>query len=90
MAIMVKSQMGPGLYLQGPLKLEVVFCFAKSPRRADRDYYHHYRPDLSNLIKLIEDVCSRVVYHDDCQIAEIHAVKVYSSPARTQFTLSQL
>jgi Holliday junction resolvase RusA-like endonuclease len=90
LAILIKNQLCGAMFLEGPLRLEVIFCFAKSRRRTDSDYYHIYRPDLSNLIKLIEDVCTRLLYHDDCQIAQIQAIKVYSSPARTEFTVTQI
>ena len=31
--------------------------------------------DLSNVIKAVEDACNRIVYEDDGQIDELHAVK---------------
>lgn len=35
--------------------------------------------DLSNYIKLIEDACNKIVYHDDKQIVAIHAYKSVKS-----------
>lgn len=53
--------------------------------------YHVYRPDLSNLIKMIEDVCVDVgIIEDDCLIASITARKLYGDPSRTEFYFSRL
>lgn len=53
--------------------------------------YHCYRPDISNLIKFIEDVCvdARII-EDDCLIASISARKLYSDEARTEFYFETL
>jgi Holliday junction resolvase RusA-like endonuclease len=81
--------------LYGPLHLEVTF-FMQMPkvnlRRAAQmmGAYHYHRPDLSNLIKFVEDALSTVVYRDDSLIATVTAAKVFSSDARTEFTLREL
>ena len=53
--------------------------------------YHVYKPDLSNLIKFIEDVCvdSRII-EDDCLIASISSRKLYSDNPRTEFYFETL
>lgn len=40
------------------------------------------KPDLSNIIKAIEDGCNGVVYRDDSQICSMTAVKRYTSEDR--------
>jgi len=37
------------------------------------------KPDLDNIIKLIQDSLNGVVYKDDCQIVALHSTKVYGS-----------
>jgi Holliday junction resolvase RusA-like endonuclease len=74
-----------------PLKLTVRFYFgeARSSRKAEtggvRDGWHIKRPDLSNLIKYIEDVCQGIVYDDDCSIVQICASKEFSTQSYTEF-----
>lgn len=48
---------------------------------------HIFIPDLSNLIKYIEDVCKGILYHDDCLIAEIQANKRQALVPRTEFRI---
>ncbi len=53
--------------------------------------YHVYKPDISNLIKFIEDVCvdTRII-EDDCLIASISARKLYDVNPRTEFYFESL
>jgi len=74
---------------QGPLRLEIIFYFPRS-RETRKETWHHMRPDTTNLIKLIEDVCNKLLYEDDCQIAWIDARKMYSSKPRVEFDLHEL
>lgn len=36
------------------------------------------RPDIDNIIKIIEDALNGVAYHDDSQITKVTAMKIYS------------
>ena len=72
--------------LERPLILEVDFFF-KPPRKKDNGLPHSGRPDLSNLVKFIEDVAIGVLYKDDAQICEIRARKFYGLPERTALGL---
>ena len=51
-----------------------------------------FAPDLSNLIKLLEDaiVDTKVVLTDDRIISKIIAKKVYDDNPRTEFILREL
>ncbi len=40
--------------------------------------YHTSTPDLSNLVKLIEDAYNGFLYKDDSQIIETRAIKLYT------------
>lgn len=78
----------------GPLLLTATF-FMPIPKTRQKQKNslegktHIFTPDLSNLVKFIEDISSGVLYHDDCLIAEIIAKKIYGEP-RTEFTLTKL
>lgn len=79
----------------GPVHMTVVF-YMPNPKGFKRKGLHHFKPDLSNLIKYVEDVMTGVVYNDDAQIASINASKEYSkhknalgvSVGRTEITIS--
>jgi len=79
----------------GPLHLEARFYFPIPASRTKQlnvliGTHHYFRPDLSNLIKLIEDMATGIVYKDDCLIASITAVKLYDVEPRTEFVITQL
>lgn len=61
----------------GPMMLSVVFTMKTPKRGKSHGMPHLSDPDLSNLIKIIEDGMIGVVYKDDNQIAYISASKVY-------------
>ena len=44
-------------------------------------------PDLSNLVKLIEDVCIGIIYDDDKSIVYINACKYYHHTSMTLFSV---
>lgn len=49
------------------------------------------KPDLSNILKLIEDACNRVVYRDDALIVEYgRARKVYSDQPKIIVTIQPI
>ena len=90
----IQNQHQGGLY-SGPLLLDVTFYFPmpvslKKKWEAMLHTPNFYRPDLSNLIKYIEDVCTGLIYEDDCLITEIRAKKLYSNIGRTEFTLTEI
>lgn len=77
--------------LTGPLAMDVIFYF-KYPQRISTKkkhlfIHHDRRPDLSNLIKFIEDVATGIVYADDCIISKITAYKQYGDTPKTIFTV---
>ena len=82
--------------LAGPLALDVTFFMPIPPgmtvkRKAIiRGTHHHIRPDLSNLIKWIEDVAQNIIFKDDALIVSINAQKIYDDIPRTEFTIKEL
>lgn len=74
-------------YYQGPLELNITFFFPKEKKEGQ---YHYQKPDLSNLIKFIEDVAESILYDNDCTIASIVAQKLWAKESRTEFTITEL
>lgn len=67
--------------LSGPLLMMVQFGIAlpKSAYRKRIPVGRHWRtkkPDLDNLVKLIKDACSGIIYIDDNQISRVVAEKI--------------
>jgi Holliday junction resolvase RusA-like endonuclease len=90
-SLFIKHQHAGAPLFCGPLKVAFRFYLGlPKSRRNDIHSYHISTPDLSNLIKLVEDVCTGVIYHDDCLISEISAIKCYSESPRTEFTVTEL
>ena len=91
--INLRNQHGDRPYLEGPLHLDIHF-FLKIPVQGKHsrldNRYHIYKPDLSNLIKFIEDIGSGLIYHDDSTICSINSTKKYSIEPRTEFELTIL
>jgi len=50
---------------------------------------HYIKPDLSNLIKYIEDISQGLLFRDDSAITKIVARKIYDPHARTEFSLTE-
>ena len=82
--------------LQGPLHLDITF-YMRLPQKFSRtktsyliDTYHYRRPDISNLIKWVEDIATGIIYKDDAQISSISSRKIYNPKPCTVFTLTPL
>jgi Holliday junction resolvase RusA-like endonuclease len=45
--------------------------------------FHQKKPDLSNLIKFVEDALNGIVWKDDNAIAKVKAKKIYSENPKT-------
>jgi Holliday junction resolvase RusA-like endonuclease len=88
LSVSLRSQHEDRPFFDGPLHLDVTFYMAQ-PKRSCKQY-HHTRPDIDNLIKMLCDISSSILYHDDCLIAKITATKRYDPTPRTEFTLENL
>lgn len=83
-----------GHFFGGAVRVFVTFTFARpksvSPKKRG---YMTVAPDLSKLVRGIEDAMTGVLYRDDAQIVEIVARKVYGAsdePSHAQITLTEL
>ena len=94
-AIHIQNQRGEDPLVGGPIHLDITF-FMRIPKVAQKNVenkrfqYHYYKPDISNLIKFLEDVSNRILFNDDSQIAYITARKVYDKEPRTEFSITPL
>lgn len=91
--INLRNQHGNAPFLEGALHLDIYF-YLKIPMQGKHgrldNRYHIYKPDLSNLLKFIEDIGTGIIYHDDSIISSINATKRYSIEPRTEFKLTVL
>lgn len=94
--ILAQRAMAGGPLLGGPvmMKVEATYPWPKSvtaKRRNDPNgHWKDTRPDLSNLVKLIEDALIGVVYGDDGQIAGSTSFKTYDEAAEIKVTVAEL
>ena len=81
---------------EGPLRLDVVFFMPMPQRIKSKSGEHsakmpqYCKPDLSNLIKFIEDASNKIIIEDDAMISEINAGKYYSEIPRTELTITRI
>lgn len=65
----------PPVPVEGPLTMTLVFEVPRPKSTPKRVQYPIKRPDLSNMLKAIEDALTGVVYRDDAQIVELSVTK---------------
>lgn len=94
--LQLKLQHADGPFIEGPLSLNATFfmpipkSYSKKKKDETNGTLHTTVPDLSNLIKYLEDVAQGILFSNDSKISNIHAIKVYDSTPRTEFTISQI
>ena len=72
-----------------PVTMTVTFFMPipQSVKYAHEGMPHIKRPDVSNLLKGVEDALNGFVWKDDSQICNVRAMKVYSTRPRTEVTI---
>lgn len=83
---------------EGPMRLDMIVCLAPpaswSQKKKDAAYLGEIlptvKPDVSNILKSVEDAMNNVAYKDDAQLCEIAVRKVYSMRVGVQITLRPL
>ncbi len=84
------SQHNDDPLLTGALHLDVVFYMPIPQRSLSKNLAgtpHCKKPDLSNLLKWVEDISTGVIYRDDALISSVESKKIYDANPRTEFTL---
>jgi Holliday junction resolvase RusA-like endonuclease len=79
-----------GDLLEGPLVMFLVFVLPRPKSLPKKIREHVRKPDLSNLLKAVEDALKGVLYHDDSQLVDINISKEYGSPPGVQITVQKL
>lgn len=83
-----------GSLLIGPLEVTIRFVWpcSSSRRKAERGMqsWRAKKPDIDNLCKAVFDALNGVLFHDDAQIAGLHASKIegaHGEQARTEIEI---
>jgi len=87
---------------QGPLSGPLVFLmrfYMPIPKRTSKNvrelikagkYWHIVKPDVSNLIKFVEDACEGILFDNDKQLVVVHGQKIYDDLPRTEVDVYEL
>lgn len=89
-AAVAKKAMGGMDLLLGPVRLTVECLFPRpkshyrtgkraADLKANAPGWVHTKPDLSKLVRAIEDAMTGIVFRDDSQVCETHSRKTYST-----------
>jgi Holliday junction resolvase RusA-like endonuclease len=74
-----------------PVTLRVTFFMpipaSTSKRKRESLIWHVKTPDLDNLLKFLKDCGNGILWHDDSQVCEIYAGKIYADNPRTVIVL---
>jgi len=88
----LKHQHGDNPLFNGPLHMDAYFYFhiPRTQKKTKPGYYHQFKPDTDNLLKMIMDIGYQVLFRDDCIVSEVFTYKQYSHFPRTEFYIYQL
>lgn len=87
--------MGDAPLLEGPVRLTAQFVYEwprSWPEKKKRTAGAHCktsRPDADNLVKIIKDSLTSVVYRDDAQVYHVEAVKIYGTRDHVRVTIEE-
>lgn len=81
-----------------PLKMEVEFTYevpkSASKRLKERmeagEVFPVGKPDVDNILKLVQDSGNGLIWHDDSQIVEVEARKVYGREYKTEIRIVEV
>ena len=80
--------------LNGPVKLTVEAIYLQptswSETKAAATYWKTSTPDLSNILKLLEDSLNAIVWRDDAQVARVSIEKRYGSVSEMHVAVETL
>lgn len=86
----VKSQLHPSFTpMSDPIHLRLEFympipvSYSKKKKELLNGMFHFKKPDLSNLIKFVEDALNGIIWMDDRIITSINASKYYGKESKT-------
>lgn len=64
----------------GPVELDVTFHLPRPQRLRDKTPPHTTKPDVSKLVRAVEDALTGVLYADDARIVQLTCSKRYAAP----------
>ena len=80
--------------LDGALELSVIFTvprpkghYGARGLRPSAPEHPTTRPDVTKLLRAVEDACTGIVWRDDSQVVAQHAYKEYGEPARASVSV---
>jgi len=78
--------------LKGPLHLDISFYFSLPKKNSGKlkDSFCCASPEISKLIKFIEEVGTGVVFSDECTITSVASRKRYDNVPRTEFIIEEI
>jgi len=82
----------------GPVRMKLAFIMPIPKSEPKKNMFamlkgiikHTKKPDLDNLEKFIKDCMNGIVWKDDCQVVEVHKVKVYETEQLQPRTMIQV
>ncbi len=92
---LVASQVAPDELITEEIRLSIV-VYRKIPKSFSKKKHQQAvdgvlkpttKPDIDNLVKGIKDGLSKVIWHDDSQVTELVARKLYSDNPRAEVTI---
>lgn len=77
------AQHRPDELLDGPIELIVCFFLPRPKSLPKKVQAHTRKPDLSKLVRALEDALTGVIWRDDSQVVSTTAQKAYGEPGCT-------
>lgn len=84
--------------MTGPIRLAIVLCVArprahygaKGSLKLSAPTYPTTRPDLTKLVRAIEDALTGVIWRDDAQVVSQTVMKIYDEQFSTEVTIAEM
>ena len=77
---LVAQDYAPKELVSSAVELRIDFYFARPKSLPKKVNQHIKKPDLSKLIRSIEDSLTNIVWNDDSQVVQVLATKNYGTP----------
>lgn len=72
------QQQCAGTFFEGAVRLAIVFFLPRPKSMPARIKHHLTRPDLSKLVRGVEDALTGILWSDDSRIVDVIARKAYA------------
>jgi Holliday junction resolvase RusA-like endonuclease len=75
---------------EGPVFMQLKAFFLRPKSCPKKRLFPAVRPDLDNVVKLVKDACNTILFHDDAQICQVTAFKLYGDPERIELLVGEM